>query len=151
MATKEEKIKALTDLMTNGILTADEFSSFLHLLSGDAVEKVEPTKTPAEIKYEDYITNHVAYAFKSPAGIKFPKLESSMIHEDTLSIAQGFKSIKMQVRYISTYIDAPNSYGAMLRKEIGIVIDDDFNPQFTIEPIKTFGKVSGWMKMPGVR
>ena len=66
------------------------------------------------------------------------KLTRNFLVDFSKAFFMDFYNEKISNEFISTYIDAPNSYGAMLRKEIGIVIDDDFNPQFTIEPIKTF-------------
>ena len=52
-----------------------------------------------------------------------------------------------------TYVDAPNAYGTMLREEIALVIDDNFNFTMVLQALKNpfSGKSLGqWMKMPGV-
>ena len=150
--TKEQKVAALSNLMVQGILTADELGRLIAALDG-AAAPAAPQKTPAQQKYEDYIANHVAYAFKSPASVKAPPLEPSMIKEGTLNILEGLKYKPMNVRYIETYVDAPNSYGTMLRQKICIIVDNDFNPQFTVQNVRGMmgGETKNWMKMPGVK
>lgn len=142
--TIEEKISAIANLMTTGILSADEFSKIVAVLSGAPTEAAVREKTPAELTYEKYITDKVAKVFKSPASIKFPPFEPSMVKEGMIKL--DFKEQK--VKYIETYIDAPNSYGAMLREEIIIGIDDDFNPKFWAQHVQIsplFGKSKGWI------
>lgn len=151
--TKEDKIAAITKLMTDGILTAEEFTKIVQVLSGEPSAPAETEKSPAEQKYEDYFRNHIAYGFKSPASIQFPPLVSSMIQEGELSILDGMKYRPMRVRFILTYVDAPNSYGTMLRQELAIIVDDEFNPQFAVQRVKGLlgGVSNNWMKMPGVK
>ena len=148
MASKKEKITALTDLMVNGILAPDEFTRVVAALEGKGPENQEPEKkkTPAEIAYEDYITNHVAHAFKSPASVKFPPFDPAMVKEGTIELDGS----QQKARYIETYVDASNSYGTMLREEIIIGIDDDFNPLYCAQhAMRPFigGKTKGWFKM----
>lgn len=53
-------------------------------------------------------------------------------------------------RYIETYIDAPNAYGTMLREEIIIGIDDDFNPLFWArhgQALMGMVQTKSWIKM----
>ena len=61
--------------MQNGILTADELSKIIQVLSEDSNTSTQ-TKSPLEQKYEDFMKNNVANAFKSPSSIKFPSLQS---------------------------------------------------------------------------
>ena len=151
--TKEEKIAAVSQLMTDGILTAEEFALIVPILSGHSTAAAAPEKTPTEHTYEDYMRNHVAYAFKSPSSIQFPPLNPSMIQEGMLNVQEGLRFKPMPLRFILSYIDASNSYGAMLRHEIAIVIDDGFVPQFTLQRVKGLmgGQTNNWMRMPGVR
>ena len=97
--------------------------------------------------------NNVAQAFKSPSSVKFPPLESSMIEEENLSIMEGFRFKKQKYRYIRTYVDAHNSYGAELRHEMLVVIDDNFNPLFVLNQIEGpfGGKKDHFIKMKGVK
>ena len=150
----QDKISALSALMANGTLTPDEFTKIVALLGGGNAQATTKAKTPMEQKYEDYIYNHIAYAFKSPSSVKAPPLTQSMIKEGNLSILNGLKYIPTNVRYIETYIDAPNSYGTMLRKDICIVVDNDFNPLYTLEnvpKILTGAKSEYWSKMGNIR
>jgi len=144
--TIEQKIAEISKLMTSGILTADEFTKICAVLSGGmAVEPVRE-KTPAEKAYEDYITNTVAKNFKSPSAVKFPSFDASMVKEGTIKL--DFK--EQHVKYIETYVDAPNSYGAMLREEIIIGIDDEFNTLWWAQHVQIsalLGKSKGWIKM----
>ena len=152
MASLNEKIVAITQLMQDGILTAEELSKIIQCLSSSG-ESVAQSKTPAEQKYESIMQDKVAYGFKSPSGIKFPPLTSDMIKEGELQISQGLGSKKHVLRYIHTYVDAPNAYGTMLRENIALVIDDDFNVTMVLQELKNpfSGKTLGqWMKMPGV-
>lgn len=144
---KEAKIAALTKLMTDGILTADEFTRLIAALDGNVnVPQREPEKTPAQRTYENYITEKVAPFFKSPASVKFPPFDPSMVKQGVIKL-----DLKDQnVRYIETYVDAPNSYGTMLREQIIIGIDNDFNPLFWAEHLQLgtlLGKSKSWTTM----
>jgi len=145
----EEKIAAISDLMTKGILTADEFAKIVNVLNGKSKEnEPEKEKSPTELIYEKYITETISRAFKSPSSVKFPPFSESMVKEGTIKL--DFKD--QNLRYIETYIDAPNSYGAMLREDIIIVIDGEFNPLFwaqhAMNPLNPFGKkTKSWIKM----
>ena len=154
MATLSEKINAITELMNKGIISADELSKIIQVLSAGATENGTQTeKTPMELKYESFMRETVAKAFKSPSSIKFPPMDSSMIKEGELKISAGLGSKTHNLRYIQTYVDAPNAYGTMLREEIALVIDDNFNFTMVLQALKNpfSGKSLGqWMKMPGV-
>ena len=152
MANLNEKIIALTNLMNQGIITAEELTKIIQILSNGNVDNAS-AKSPMEEKYETFMKNTVARAFKSPSSIKFPSIESSMIKEGELIISTVFTTKKLNVRYIHTYVDAPNSFGTMLREEIAIVIDDNFNFTMVLQTIKnplTGRSVGQWMKLPGV-
>lgn len=152
MANLTEKISAITELMNKGIITPDEFTKIVQVLN-NGTANIEEEKTPMALKYEEFLSNTVAKAFKSPSTIKFPPLDASMIKEGELKISAGLGSKTLNLRYIETYIDAPNSYGTMLREQIAIVIDDDFNFTMVLQGLKNpfTGKSLGqWMKLPGV-
>lgn len=151
MTTIEEKIQALSALMSQGVLTADEFAKIVQVLNGTATEGNQIEKTPEAVRYEDYIENHILPMYKSPGTCKYPELESSMIKEEEITLASGFKRQKMHVRYIETWVDATNSYGAYLRKNFAIVVDDGFVPQYAMEKLPSIGKNTAWMKMAGVK
>lgn len=153
MATVEEKISAVSKLMQDGILTAEEFASIAKLLTGGLAADEKPEKSPIEVKYEDTMKNKVAYAFRSPSGIKFPPLQSSMIKEKKLKIIEGWSTKERQVRYIETYVDAPNAYGTMLRQKIAIVVDENFDAQMVITPVKGLlgGETDTWSTLAGVK
>lgn len=143
--TKEEKVAALSQLMVQGILTADELGRVIAALE-PASAPVEPEKTPAQKIYEAYMTKVVATAFKSPSQVKFPPFDPSMVKSRTIKLDMK----EQNLRYIETYVDAPNSYGAMLREDIIIGINDNFAPLFwaqhlQISPI--LGKTKGWITM----
>ena len=141
--TKEEKVAALSQLMIQGILTADELGRLIAALEPANAGAAEVEKTPAQKTYEEYITKVVASVFKSPSQIKFPPFDPSMVKFGTIKL-----DLKEQtVRYIETYIDAPNSYGAMLREDIIIGIDDKFTPLFWAQHLQLspiLGKAKGW-------
>ena len=153
MSTTQEKVSALSALMANGILTLDEFSQMVKVLKDCATANGTLEKSPREKKYEDYVYNHIAYAFKSPSSVKAPPLTESMIKQGELNVLSGLKYVPVKTTYIETYIDAPNSYGTMLRKEICIVVDNDFNPQYVLENVPKMlgGKSNNWVKMAGIR
>ena len=94
---------------------------------------VEPEKSPLEKKYDECFEQHIINVFKSPASCKWPPLKESMIKESYIKIMEGWSLKDKRVRYIETYIDAANSYGAMLRKNILIIIDRDGKPQMVVE------------------
>lgn len=144
--TIEEKISAITNLMTTGVLTAEEFAKIVSVLNGNAVEAPAREKSPAELTYEKYITGTVSKMFRSPGSIKFPPFDPAMVKQGTIKL--DFK--EQYVKYIETYVDAPNAYGTMLREEIIIGIDDDFNPLFWAQHVQVsplLGKSKGWIKM----
>ena len=93
---KEEKVAALSKLMVEGILTADEFTRLIAALNSDGSAEKEVEKTPAQITYENYITQVVANAFKSPASVKFPPFDPSMVKEGFIKL--DFRN--QNVRYI---------------------------------------------------
>jgi hypothetical protein len=146
MATKEEKLAALSKLMVDGILSADEFSRVVAALDGAVESKTEREKSPAEIKYENYIQNTVARLYKSPTSVKCPPFEASMVKEGTIKL----NGKEQHCKYIETYVDAANSYGTMLREPIIIGIDDDFNLLWWAKHVKIstlLGNTKGWVKM----
>lgn len=156
VATIDQKVTAMSKLMQEGILTTDEFVAITGMLaSGKEINKEDTSAeiTPLEKKYEDVIRNKIAYAFKSPAGVKFPALEPSMIKEGKLKIMMGWSIKEQYVRYVETYVDAPNSYGTMLRQKLAIVIDEDFEPQMVVTPVKGLlgGDTDTWSIMSGVK
>ena len=142
---KQEKVAALSKLMIDGILTTEEFTRLVAALDGDAPAPAEE-KTPAQRIYEDYIMNTVAAVFKSPASVKFPPFNPSMVKQGVIKLDMR----EQNVRYIETYVDAPNSYGTMLREPIIIGIDNDFNPLFWAQHLQLgtlLGKQKGWTTM----
>lgn len=136
MATMEEKMGALTKLMQDGILTAVEFANIVAALNGATVEST-PTKekSPLEVQYDEVFSKHIVNAFKSPASCKWPELTSEMIIKGSFK----FDGKENQCTYIATYIDAPNSYGTMLRKELRLVINDDGKIIRALEKLQTTG------------
>ena len=152
MANLDEKIVAITKLMQEGILTAEELTKILQVLNGNCNGE-EPTKTPLEQKYEDFMRNKVSSAFRSPSGIKFPPLQPSMVKEGELKISKGLGSKSQYLRYIEVTVDAPNAYGTMLREKIAIVLDENSNFTMVLQELKnpfTGGSLGQWMVMPGV-
>ena len=149
MASMEEKISALTNLMVCGVLTADEFTRVVAALNGASFAQPAPPPreiSPAEAAYENYIMNVVANAFKSPSAVKFPPFDPSMVKEGMIKL--DFSQV--YCRYIETFVDAPNSYGTMLREPIILGIDDYFNilwwaQHVTVSPL--VGKSKGWIRM----
>ena len=146
MATKQEKIAALTELMISGILSSDEFTRIVSVLDGSKALEPDREESPAEKTYRVFIQEKVAPVFKSPSSVKYPPFSPDMVKEGYLDIDGS----QQKRRYIETYIDAPNSYGTMLREQIVIVIDDDFVPQFWGQHlIRPFigGKTKSWHRM----
>lgn len=136
MATMEEKMGAFTKLMQEGILTADEFARVVAALNGNSVAEV-PTreKSPLEKQYDEVFANHIINVFKSPASCKWPELDSNMIKKGSMKI----NSKMTDCTYIETYIDAPNSYGAMLRKKLRLVMDDEGKITRALQELQTSG------------
>ena len=133
MATLEEKISALTGLLGQGILTTEEFSQILKVINSNNAE-AEKVVTPIERYYNDCFKNKIVNVYKSPSTCKWPPLEPSMVREGVVSILNGMKFENRNVRYIETYIDATNSYGAYLRQKLRIVIDGEGKPVQVIKP-----------------
>lgn len=144
---KEQKIAALSKLMVDGVLSADEFTRVVAALDAPVGGGAAPVeKTPAERTYEDYITNVVALSFKSPSSVKFPPFDPSMVKQGIIKLDMKDQN----VRYIETYVDAPNSYGTMLREQIIIGVDDHFTPLFWAQHLTLgalLGKQKGWTTM----
>ena len=136
MATMEEKMSALTKLMQDGILTAEEFASVVAALNGKGGEAAPAKeKSPLQMQYDEVFEKHIINAFKSPASCKWPDLESEMIKKGSIKI----NSSMTECTYIETYIDAPNSYGAMLRKKLRLVMDDDGKITRALQELQTSG------------
>lgn len=145
MATKDEKISALSKLMTDGIITSEEFAKLVTALESNA-QTLQKEKSPAQLAYEQYIENVVSKAFKSPASIKYPPFSPEMVKHGTIKLDAKEQTLK----YIETYVDAANSYGALLREPIIIVIDDNFNCKSWAQHLSLgslFGKSKAWITM----
>ncbi len=122
MATMEEKMRALTKLMQEGVFTADEFARVVASLNGSAAAvPAKKYQSPLEKQYDEVFAKHIVNAFKSPASCKWPELEPGMIKKGSIKIDRKL----MDCTYIETYIDAPNSYGTMLRKKLRLLVRDD--------------------------
>ena len=157
MANLEEKIVAITNLMQQGILTGDEFSKIVQVLSNPNASTSPSEKTPLEKKYDDCFQNHIINVFRSPSTCKWPPLEESMVKEGTVNILEGWSYKPKEIRYIDTYIDASNGFGAMLRKKLRIVIDGDGNMQMVLEKVELGGIIGAlssdmdnWAPLAGV-
>lgn len=136
MATKEEKMVALTKLMQDGILTAEDFANVVAALNG-GLNAMTPTKEKSELekRYDDVFSTHIVNSFKSPASCKWPELTPDMVKKGEIKI----DSKMTQCTYIETYIDAPNSYGAMLRKNLRLVVDDNGEITRALQELQTSG------------
>ncbi|MCR5040828.1 MAG: hypothetical protein K6C36_01865 [Clostridia bacterium] len=142
----KRKIAAISELMMKGIISTDEFSKMVAVLNGASLEVQEREKTPAELAYERYIREKVAPKFKSPSMVKFPPFDASMVKKGLIKL----DLTEQNVRYIETYVDAPNSYGTMLREPIIIGIDENFTPLFWAQHLQIsslLGKQKGWTTM----
>jgi len=130
------KMRALTKLMQEGILTPEEFASIVALLSGgnNSVAPVKE-KTELEKQYDDIFSKHIVNVFKSPASCKWAELVPEMIKQGTIKI----NSSEVRCTYIETWIDAPNSYGATLRKKLRLVIDDNGTITRALQELQTSG------------
>lgn len=139
MVTMEEKISALTELMKNGILTADEFSKVVATLNGkeETVQKVEPPKekSPLAKQYDEVFARYVINVFKSPSACKWPELTSDMVIKGSFKIDGKMT----ECTYIETYIDAPNSYGAVLRQKLRFLMDENGIITRALTEMKTSG------------
>lgn len=121
--------------------------------------EVVAEKSPLEQKYDECFSKKISVAFKSPSTCKWTPLEPSMIKEGSVNILEGFKYKAKQCKYIETYIDAANSYGAMLREELRILIDNEGNPTRVVHKVKGVGmltnmiaaKQDNWADLPGVK
>lgn len=122
MAALEEKMAALTKLMKDGIISEVEFANIISALNGSTNSSLPiKEKSPLELQYDEVFSKHIINVFKSPASCKWPELTEEMIIKGSFKIL----GTMTDCTYIETYIDAPNSYGAMLRKKIRLVIDDN--------------------------
>lgn len=124
MASMEEKMGALTKLMQEGVLTADEFARVVSVLSGSSTTPAPlKEKTPLEKQYDEVFSKYISNAFKSPASCKWPELQTSMIKRGPIKYYSANNIFTRT--YIETYIDSANSYGALLRKPLRLVLDDN--------------------------
>lgn len=135
MANMSEKMSALTQLMQNGILTADEFATVVAALNGTGTPVVQKEKTELEKQYDKVFSQHIINAFKSPASCKWPDLTPEMVKKGEMKI----NSKLTNCTYIETYIDAPNSYGAMLRKKLRLVVNGDGQIIRALQELQTSG------------
>ncbi|MBQ7623763.1 MAG: hypothetical protein IJS65_00620 [Clostridia bacterium] len=119
MATMEEKTSAFTKLMQEGVITATEFAAIIGALNGGG-SVPQKEKTPLEQNYDEVFSKHIINAFKSPGSCKWPPLEQDMIKKGNVKILGK----DTECTYIETYIDATNSYGALLRKKLLLVLED---------------------------
>jgi len=136
MATMEEKMSALTRLMQEGVLTAEEFGNVVAAINGGSGAGLPvKEKSDLEKQYDDVFSNHIINAFKSPASCKWAELTPEMVKKGEIKIDGKLT----QCTYIETYIDAPNSYGAMLRKKLRLVIDDSGKITKALQELQTSG------------
>lgn len=142
------KINALTGLMTQGIISSDELVRLIQAISltgtGNVGSSDKQVLTPAEYRYNKFIEEKLRNRYKSPSSVKYPPFNSSMVKQGKISL-DGREQI---VKYIETYIDAANSYGAMLREETIIIIDAEFNLLHAAQHVNLgtlLGKTSGWV------
>ena len=139
----DKKILALTKLMTDGIITASELTKLVSALS-TTTEGESSSMTPVERAYYEYVDKYIAPSFKSPSAVKPAPFDSSMVKEGAISLNGSTQHTK----YIESYVDAPNSYGTMLREEFIIGIDEDFNMYWHAMHVNLgvlLGKTSGWV------
>lgn len=136
MVKMEEKIDALTELMKNGILTAGEFANVVSALNGKGeVKSSVKEKSPLEKQYDEVFQKHIINAFKSPSACKWPELTSEMVIKGSFKIDGKMT----ECTYIETYIDAPNSYGAVLRQKLRLVVDENGKITRALQELKTNG------------
>lgn len=135
MATMAEKMSALTKLMQDGILSAEEFANVVAALNGAGAPAPIKEKSPLELQYDEVFSKHIINVFKSPASCKWPELTSEMIVKGTVK----FDSKENECTYIETYIDAPNSYGALLRKKLRLVINEEGKITRALQELTTSG------------
>lgn len=136
MATMEEKMNAMTKLMQEGILTAEEFANVVAALTGSPTANAPAKeKSPLEKEYDKVFADHIINAFKSPASCKWPDLSTEMIKKGEFKINNKLTNCT----YIETYIDAPNSYGAMLRKKLRLIVNDNGVITRALQELQTSG------------
>lgn len=134
--TKEEKIAEISKLMVSGVLTAEEFASIVAVLNGASPAPVAQPKSEAEKKYDDFMQNHVLQLYRSPGACKYAPFDNSLIKEGDIEILEGWKYVKHHCRWIQTWTDAQNGYGAYIRSNMILVIDDDFNITMCLQKSK---------------
>jgi hypothetical protein len=88
------------------------------------------------MKYDDYMQNHVLQLYRSPGACKYAPFDNSLIKEGEIEILEGWKYVKRQCRWIQTWADAQNGYGAYIRSNMILVIDDDFNVTMCLQKSK---------------
>lgn len=136
MATIDEKMNALTQLMQDEILTAQEFANVVAVITGgaDATPQIKK-KSELEIQYDNVFSSHIVNAFKSPASCKWAELTPDMVKKGEFK----YDGKLNQCTYIETWIDAPNSYGAMLRKKLRLIVDDNGKITRALQELQTSG------------
>lgn len=140
MATIDEKIISLTGLMNQGILTVEDFSKIVSVLTGTDNNIQAPVdKTPMEIMYERCFSDKIISFYKSPGTCKWPPLTKEMIVEGVTKVQVGWHNEDINATYIQTYLDATNSYGAYIRQSLRILLDNEGQPTHIVYPVKLFG------------
>jgi hypothetical protein len=145
VATKEEKISAMTNLLTHGILTADECACIVAMLDGRMVFRPARGKSRSAIAYENYMVSTVSTAFQNPLSVHFPPLEIHMVKQGTIRL----DGKPVTCRYIETFVDAPNSRGVVFREPILLGVDNELQILWWAQrerPSTLSGKTGGWVR-----
>lgn len=135
-AASPEAINVLTNLMKEGKLSAEDFAKAVVSLSASGAAAPAKEKTPLEKQYDMIFSKHIINTFKSPSACKWPDLTDSMIAKGKIELVD---STELDCTYIETYIDAPNSYGTMLRKQLRLVLSENGFIVRALEPYEGQG------------
>lgn len=142
--TREEQLRAAERLAAEGVLTAAELAKVRR--------RLEEPET-AEQWYEDYVRRHVVRAYREPDRVTFPPLDPSMVREETAELWEDGRWRTAELRYILTWVDVPDSRGAVHRREFAVVVDGRDRPRFAMERAEgLLGKEPGrWLRLRTVR
>ena len=142
--TREEQLEAAERLAAKGALTASELANVRRRLA-------EPDT--AARRYEAYLRRHILRGYREASQASFPPLIPSMVREETAELWENGRWRTADLRYILTWVEVPDSSGAVRRRELAIVVNGENEPQFAMErAVGLLGTENGrWLRLRTVR
>lgn len=121
-------------------------------IGGAAEEK--PEMTIMEKRYEKAFSLIVKF-YKTPGACKWPRYNDSMLKSGPVRVdgedANGNRKLAVEISpqnltFIETFIDAQNSYGALLREDLLIVLNENGIPVRVLTKVKVSAVTPGLLR-----